>query len=150
MSEKKEPVFKCPNDLKINITKSNGEVIIDEECCTAVSVILKNSGELATSFFGAHNPEMVKVIEKATKMYFKAIKKALRKDFKETDPNDIKVLNQDLKESDKWKGQEVPDLAQEKENTSTNNNHSKKLKSSNKSQNLKESKPTNKKTKDKK
>ena len=85
----KENMVRCPNDLKLTIKKDNGEFLIDEECCTAVSIILKNSGELATSFFGAHNPEVVEIMEKSIKMYFKAIKKT-------------------LKEEDKWHGEEIP------------------------------------------
>ena len=75
MEEKDEKIFKTPNDLKINVTKSNGEVVIDEECCTMVSIILKNSGDIAASFFGAHNPDVVRVLEKSLKGYFKGIKK---------------------------------------------------------------------------
>lgn len=105
-----ETLFKCPNDLKINITKTNGEVVIDEECCTTVSIVLKNSGELATSFLGAHNPEIVKVLERATKLYFKSIRKTLKEAFKsEENPEDFTLLNEDLPEENKWDGQPVPD-----------------------------------------
>ena len=67
MEENKENMFKTANDLKVTVTKSNGEVVIDEECCTMVSIILKNTGDIAASFFGAHNPEVVRVLEKSLK-----------------------------------------------------------------------------------
>ena len=113
MSKKQEPIIKCANDLKVNIKKSNGEVVIDEECCTAVSVLLKNSGELATSFFGAHNPEVVKILEKTLKMYFRAIKKALKENYKEAE-EEIKVLDSDIPQKDKWNGEAVPDIKPKK------------------------------------
>lgn len=115
MSKKQEPIFKCANDLKMSITKVGGEVVIDEECCTAVSVILKNTGELATSFFGAHNPEVVKILEKTLKIYFKNIKKTLRENYKEAD-EEIKVLDKDIPKEAKWKGEDVPDEKPNKSN----------------------------------
>ena len=105
----KEPLFRCPNDLKVNVVKSNGEIVFDEECCTMVSVVLKNSGELATSFLGAHNPEIVKVLRKATAMYFKSIKKKLKESYKK-DEDDIKVIDAELPKESKWSGEPVPDI----------------------------------------
>ena len=110
MAKEKQPLFKCGNDLKINVAKFNGEVVFDEECCTIVGVIMKNTGEIATSFFGAHNPEVIKVLEKSLKMYFKSIKKTLKSEFAKEDPKDIKVVGQQIPEENKWNGEPVPDL----------------------------------------
>jgi hypothetical protein len=110
MEEKQEKMFKTPNDLKVVVTKSNGEVVIDEECCTMVSIILKNSGDIAASFFGAHNPEVVKVLEKSLKGYFKGIKKELKKNYLAEDEDEIKVVTDNIPEENKWSGEQVPDL----------------------------------------
>ena len=110
MEENKENMFKTPNDLKVTVTKSNGEVVIDEECCTMVSIILKNSGDIAASFFGAHNPEVVRVLEKSLKGYFKGIKKELKKNYYDNTDEEVKVLTDNIPENDKWFGQPVPDF----------------------------------------
>jgi len=110
MSKSKDPIFKCPNDIKVSVSKYNGEVILDEDCCTTVSIIMKNSGEIATSFFGAHNPEVIKVLEKTLKMYFKSIKKTLKSEYRKETEEEIKVVGEDLKEEDKWNGQPIPEL----------------------------------------
>lgn len=115
---KDEKIFKTPNDLKINVTKSNGEVVIDEECCTMVSIILKNTGDIAASFFGAHNPEVVKILEKSLKGYFKGIKKELKNNYK-TQEEEIKVLNEEIPSQDKWSGEKVPDVEEESKPTKT-------------------------------
>ncbi|MGN0961223.1 MAG: hypothetical protein ACI4PF_03380 [Christensenellales bacterium] len=90
--EEKENLFKCPNDLKVKISKDNGELVLDESCCTNLSIIVKNTGEIATSFFGAHNPAMLKVLDKTLKSYFKSIKKTLRAEYKRADNEEITVI----------------------------------------------------------
>ncbi|MBE5736226.1 MAG: hypothetical protein E7356_02565 [Clostridiales bacterium] len=135
MAKEKQPLFKCGNDMKINVSKFNGEVVFDEECCTIVGVIMKNTGEIATSFFGAHNPEVIKVLEKSLKMYFKSIKKTLKSEFAKEDPNDIKVVGGEIPEDSKWSGEPVPDAKQDK---------SSKTKVSNKSSSATKNKKTTK------
>ena len=115
MAKKQDPIFKCPNDLKINVTKSNGEVVIDEECCTSVSVILKNSGEMATSFFGAYNSDVIKILEKAIKVYFKGVKKTLKNESMPSAEEEIKVVDKDIPDKNKWNGQPVPDKKDDNE-----------------------------------
>lgn len=110
MEEKEEKIFKTPNDLKVNVTKSNGEVVIDEECCTMVSIIMKNTGDMAASFFGAHNPDVVRVLEKSLKNYFKGIKKELRKSYYDSSEEEIKIIGESIPDKDKWSGEQVPDL----------------------------------------
>ena len=116
---KDEIIFKCPNDLNVKITKSNGELVFDEDCCTNVSIILKNSGEIATSFLGSHNPQLVRILEKTLKQYFKGIKKTLRKEYKNDTlrDDDISVVNEDLPEGKKWSGEDVPDIDAKKVET---------------------------------
>lgn len=93
--EEKENLFKCPNDLKVTIVKDNGEHIINENCCTVLSILVKNSGEIATSFLGAHSPEMLKVLDKTLKRYFKTLKKTLKSEYKRPDNEEITVLKND-------------------------------------------------------
>lgn len=110
MEDKDEKIFKTPNDLKVNVTKSNGEVVVDEECCTMVSIIMKNTGDIAASFFGAHNPDVVRVLEKSLKGYFKGIKKELRKNYYDSSEEEIKIIGESIPDKDKWSGEQVPDL----------------------------------------
>jgi len=110
MDDQNKELFKTPNDIKVNVTKFDGEVIINEDCCTMLSIIMKNSGDVACSFFGAHNPEIIKVLEKSLKGYFKAIKKELKKNYA-TDDESIKVLNEDIPQKDKWsEDSQIPDV----------------------------------------
>ena len=53
-----EKIFKCPNDLKVTVKKDGGEVVLDEECCTGMVILLKNDGNMATSFYGYHNEKL--------------------------------------------------------------------------------------------
>ena len=107
--EENKTIFKTPNDMTVKVSKFNGEVVLEEECCTCVSIILKNSGDMATSFLGSHNPQLVKVLEKTLKQYFKSIKKELKKEYKNTE-EEIKVVSEDIAEENKWNGQPVPDV----------------------------------------
>ena len=93
--EDRENLFKCANDLKVTIAKDNGEVVLDESCCTNLSILVKNNGEIATSFLGAHSPEMVKVLNKAMRKYFKALKKTLKEEYKRSDNDEITVVKGD-------------------------------------------------------
>ncbi len=74
--------FETANDLRLTIKAEEKEILVDEVCCTSINIILKNDGQIMTSFLGAHNPEIVKNLEKAMKMYFKGIKKALKLKYK--------------------------------------------------------------------
>ena len=75
--------FNTENDLRLAITGENDEFLVDEKCCTCINVILKNDGQIMTSFLGAHNPEIVKTLEKAQKAYFKGLKKTLKQKYAE-------------------------------------------------------------------
>lgn len=94
-------MFKCPNDLRVSIKKDNGEMVLDESCCTNLSILVKNSGEMATSFLGAHSPELIRVLEKSLKKYFKTLKKTLKEEYKKPSPDDIKVIKGASEENSK-------------------------------------------------
>ena len=75
-------LFKCPNDMYLSIRKDSGEMIIDESCCTVLSVMVKNTGEINTNFSGSHNPDLVKVLSRAVKKYMRELRRKLKSDYK--------------------------------------------------------------------
>ncbi len=77
--------FDTPNDINVAVIKNNKDLLINEDCCTCINIILKNDGQILTSFMGSHNPYIVNQLEKAQKAYFKALKKALKHDFRSDD-----------------------------------------------------------------
>jgi hypothetical protein len=101
---KKEDVsFKCPNELRVTVKKEK-ETIIDEDCCTMLNIMLKNDGQLGTSFFGSHNPQIIKILEITMKKYFKNLKKTFKQQYKDNqDKEEIKIVNEDLPEDMKMK-----------------------------------------------
>jgi len=80
-----ETKYNTPNELNLKVTGVNNQVLINEECCTSINIILRNDGQIQTSFLGAHNPEILHNLEKAMKAYFKGIKKTLKAHFVELD-----------------------------------------------------------------
>ena len=96
MSDK---IFKCPNHMKVTVKKDGGELALDEDCCTSMIILLKNDGNMATSFYGYHNEKVIKIMEKAQKKYFKSLKKRLKT---ESIDDDITIKNEDIPEDKKW------------------------------------------------
>lgn len=79
--EKVEIKYNTPNDLNLKVVGLEDQELLNEKCCTCINVILQNNGNIQTSFLGAHNPEIVRNLEKAMKLYFKGLKKALKQHF---------------------------------------------------------------------
>lgn len=103
MEEKKEtPKLKCPNELTVTVKKDNGETVVNEDCCTSIVVLLKNSGDIATSFLGAHNQNIIKCLDRATKRYFKILKKTLKSI--ESQEEEMSLVSEDLPEDMKLTG----------------------------------------------
>lgn len=75
--------FEVSNDINVVISTKEKGVLLDENCCTVINIMLTNDGKIATSFLGTHNPFIVTQLEKAQKEYFKVLKKTLKKDYKE-------------------------------------------------------------------
>lgn len=94
-------LFKCPNDIRLTMKKDNGEYIIDESCCTTISVIVKNTGEIATNFSGSHNPNLVKILGKAMKKYMRELKKKLKADYKIA-REELELKKEDIPENMKF------------------------------------------------
>jgi len=70
--------FETINELKLKVSGAKDQVLVEEDCCTCINILLKNDGQVMTSFLGAHNPEIIRLLEKAQKLYFKEIKKTLK------------------------------------------------------------------------
>jgi hypothetical protein len=103
MEEKKEtPKLKCPNELNVTVKKDNGETVVNEDCCTSIVVLLKNSGDIATSFLGVHNKNIIKCLDRATKRYFKILKKTLKSI--ESQEEEMSLVSEDLPEDMKLTG----------------------------------------------
>ena len=75
--------FEVPNDINVVISSKDKGVLLDDDCCTVINIMLTNEGKIATSFLGTHNPFIVSQLERAQKEYFKVLKKTLKKDYKE-------------------------------------------------------------------
>lgn len=76
--EENEIKFDAENDLNVAIIKNNKDLLLNENCCTCINIMLSNDGRILTSFLGCHNPYIVNQLEKAQKVYFKGLKKALK------------------------------------------------------------------------
>ena len=72
------------NDIRVIIKSKNDGILFDQECCTVINLILNNDGEIATSFLGVHNEQLLKALTKVQKAYFKALKKTLKEERKAT------------------------------------------------------------------
>ncbi len=109
-NDEKKPVFKTPNDIHTVVKVDDKQTVLDETGCTTISIILKNSGDIATSFLGAHNPDIIRVLEKATKRYLKNLKKELKNapndeniEVKKDTPNPLNTEKQPKEETEKPK-----------------------------------------------
>lgn len=141
-------LFKCPNDIRLTIKKDNGEYIIDESCCTTISVIVKNTGEIATNFSGSHNPDLVKILSKAMKRYMRELKKKLKADYKEA-REELKLKREDIPDDMKFdKDAKVPSTPKSSEVTDFSKEGDKDLTEAKKS-NASKRATTNKTTKNK-
>lgn len=78
LGDENEIKFDAENDLNIAIIKNNTDLLLNENCCTCINIMLSNDGRILTSFLGCHNPYIVNQLEKAQKLYFKGLKKALK------------------------------------------------------------------------
>ncbi|MBE5735640.1 MAG: hypothetical protein E7361_04275 [Clostridiales bacterium] len=78
--KKDHPTLGVDNDLRVVISSKEDGVLFDQICCTCINIILNDDGEIATSFMGVHNENILKQLTKAQKAYFKAIKKTLKEE----------------------------------------------------------------------
>lgn len=99
------------NDIHVLVEKDGGEILIDNKFCTTINISLNQDGEIATSFFGAYNPIIVKGLEKTVKEYFKSLKKQLKT---YNPPEEIKISSEDLPEDKKWKAETPKEIKKRK------------------------------------
>ena len=69
--------FKALNDLNIKITITD-KTLVDENCCTAITISLNNEGNVFTSFVGAYNPEIIKLLQRVQRRYYRNLIKKLK------------------------------------------------------------------------
>ncbi len=69
--------FKALNELNIKIT-NNDKTLVDENCCTAITISLNNEGNVFTSFVGAYNPEIIKLLQRVQRRYYRNLIKKLK------------------------------------------------------------------------
>lgn len=79
-SVEKEKLIDTDNHLHVEITDSKTKnKYVSQDCCTCINILLTNDGDIATSFLGVHNDDIIMILEKAQKLYFKKIKKEFKK-----------------------------------------------------------------------
>ena len=116
------------NDLHITITKQNGEVLLDEDCCMALTYIMNSRAEFNSNFAGVHNDMLLKIVEKLQRDYVRELKKAFKEQEKESkklqkikvfkdekNPNNDKTLDDFAKMTDEELDKFVMDKLQSPE-----------------------------------
>lgn len=96
--------------MNVAIKKDGGEIVLDENCCTAMVILLKNDGNMATSFYGYHNAKLIKIMTKAQKKYFKSLKKRLKT---ESEEDNIVIKSEDIPQDQKWENNEIEEKLDE-------------------------------------
>lgn len=66
------------NDLTLIIKNNENVEIVNEQCCTILTVSLNNSGDVYTTFLGAYNKDVLKLLEKSQRNYYKSLMKKLK------------------------------------------------------------------------
>ncbi|MDY5042128.1 MAG: hypothetical protein SPF07_04090 [Eubacteriales bacterium] len=89
--------FKALNELNIKIT-NNDKTLVDENCCTAITISLNNEGNVFTSFVGAYNPAIIKLLQKVQRRYYRNLIKKLKANNQEVVDNITK--NADVAEDE--------------------------------------------------
>ena len=89
--------FKALNELNLKIT-NNDKTLVDENCCTAITISLNNDGNVFTSFVGAYNPEIIKLLQKVQRRYYRNLIKKLKANNQEVVDNITK--NADVAEDE--------------------------------------------------
>ena len=120
--------FETINELNIKVTNVK-ETLIDETCCTALTICLNNDGDVFTSFVGAYNPEIIKMLGKVQKRYFKNLIKKLKTQNQEVVNNITsgKVENNEtVEEPKKEKVKKVHERDKKKQTTKKEENNEEK------------------------
>lgn len=92
--------YESLNELNLKITQGD-KTLIDELCCTAVTVALNNDGEVFTSFVGNYNAEILKLLKNVHKTYYKNLLKKLKHKQKEEGSEKTKPETEETKSETK-------------------------------------------------
>ena len=61
------------------IFSKENEELVSEQACTVLTISLNNDGEIFTTFLGAYNKDILKLLKNTQKTYYKNLAKKLKK-----------------------------------------------------------------------
>ncbi len=95
------------NELNFKVTNTNNkQTLIDENCCTLLTISLTNSGDIFTTFLGAYNEDILKLLKHTQKQYYKNLIKKLRSS--ETLTGKADVMEEENKQAEEVKQKQEP------------------------------------------
>lgn len=78
------------NELNFKVTnKTSKQTLIDENCCTLLTISLTNSGDVFTTFLGAYNEDILKLLKRTQKQYYKNLVKKLKASKQDGGPAEV-------------------------------------------------------------
>lgn len=78
------------NELNYKVTnQTTNQTLIDENCCTLLTISLTNSGDVFTTFLGAYNEEILKLLKRTQKQYYKNLIKKLKASKSKNEPAEV-------------------------------------------------------------
>lgn len=99
------------NELNLKVINAGNVELINESGNTVMCYLMQDDGKVLTSFMGDYNKEIIKTLQRVTKIYFKSLKKQLFGKKKEN-----KQVNNSKKEDKPNKVKNNKKLNNEKEN----------------------------------
>lgn len=100
------------NELNFKVTNKGNETLVDENCCTLLTISLNNNGDVFTTFLGAYNKDILKLLKKTQKTYYSNLLKRLKQN------NTIEPTEEEIKQSEQ-KEQNKSEAKTETENKAT-------------------------------
>lgn len=95
-----------PNYINITVKEGKKE-LLNQDCCTVLSIFLNNEGGVQASFFGSYDKNDVKILQKAQRVYLNKIIKKLdlktKKGSKQVkgkvSPKDVAIKSKQVKDT---------------------------------------------------
>ena len=107
--------FETNNDLTLKIFSKENEELVSEQACTVLTISLNNDGEIFTTFLGAYNKDILKLLKNTQKTYYKNLAKKLKKgDIPTMTPEEAKLANSLEQSPVKTKKKKTPATKKEK------------------------------------
>ncbi len=107
--------FETNNDLTLKIFSKENEELVSEQACTVLTISLNNDGEIFTTFLGAYNKDILKLLKNTQKTYYKNLAKKLKKgDIPTMTPEEAKLANSTEQSPVKAKKKKDPATKKEK------------------------------------